>query len=461
MVQQTIPRPELPGRPRACVDTQTGDVIEARWVTHKDIDPDTNGHDPELFDTGIPRRLDNLVTALPGGRFYRRKIRAIIRRGGLRYLLAAGDIAKARGEDPAAYFATMTARKNWRGTIATLIRTGAHTRYIETDARPDDEYPDIVSPYRKPMAALAAGWITAALTANGPMASSDFAAKAKADGVYTSYGTFNSARKCAGVLTGKVGTNWWVWLPDQERPVNPDNRNYLDDPMVLAASDQLALDPALDSPGSAQLGPEVPTPGEVPTPSNYQPGFKYQGIEGSSIGAGNPGQPDQHYRRFAKSCTLAPALAEFNSVPRSSRLHRNQQPRHVSVPELDELLDAYHPAAYELGPCVLWTGAADRDGYGIFRAAGKKYQAGRWLWELRQGPIGRGLEMAHHTGCPHRNCILHVSPQTKRANLASRRKPGTRVDPAEAERARRDEIRRAKVNREHEEFMAGKRGGPR
>lgn len=205
---------------------------------------------------------------------------------------------------------------------------------------------------------------------------------------------------------------------------------------------------------------KFPTPGEVPTPFNSQSDFNSQGIEGSSIGVGNP-EPDQHYRRFAKSCTLAPALAEFNCAPKASRLRKT--PGHVSATGLDELLDAYDQDADELGPCVLWTGALDRDGYAVFRAAGKKYQAGRWLWEMRQGPIGRGLEMAHHASCPHRHCILHVSPQTKRKNLASRRPPGTRVPPAEAERARQDEIRRARVEREHQAFMTGERslGGPR
>src|ERR1700722_5472413 len=100
MVQRKIqPAPDLPWRPERWRDTETGEVFTARWVTHKDINPDANAYDTGLFDTGIPHQLDALIT----GKRYRRKFQAIIARRGLRYLLAAADIAREQ-ENPAAYF---------------------------------------------------------------------------------------------------------------------------------------------------------------------------------------------------------------------------------------------------------------------------------------------------------------------------------------------------------------------
>jgi len=68
------------------------------------------------------------------------------------------------------------------------------------------------------MRSASAAWMVAALTANGPMPSSDFSAKAAADGQYFSKNTFDRARKLASIQTGRVGRYWWVWLPGQERP---------------------------------------------------------------------------------------------------------------------------------------------------------------------------------------------------------------------------------------------------
>jgi hypothetical protein len=424
---------DLPWWPRRCRDTETGEVYEPRWITHKDLNPDANEFDAGLFDVGVPYQIDDLIT----GKRYRRKIQAIIRRGGLRYLLAAAEIARA-AETPAAYFATMTAKKNWPGTKATIIRTGAHSKYAELD----EDYE--VSPgspyYRQSFTILAAEWIVAALTANGPMRSSDFSAKAKADGIYRSEGTFSGARKLAGVQTGRAGGQcWWVWLPGQERPVDhpdgPDGRC-----------------------GGGELAAESPAPPGVgldrPISSNSQREFNSQGIEGLSIGVGIPGDvpplvDPEHYPRFARSCVLSSTQAEFDAVPASRRLHKKLW-QHVSPRELDELLDAFDPAADELGPCALWTGTTDKDGYAVFKAGGRQYRAHRWLWTLRHGPIAPGLEIAHHTACPHRKCVIHVTPETKKKNLAERRKPRPRGQA----QARRDEIRAARFREEQREYWS-------
>jgi len=162
---------------------------------------------------------------------------------------------------------------------------------------------------------------------------------------------------------------------------------------------------------------------------------------------------DAHYSRFTRSCVLATVQAEFNAVPSARRI--SKEPRHISPRELDELLGDFGQG--EPGPCVLWTGTTDKDGYAVFKADGRQYRAHRWLWVLHHGPVKSGLEMAHDPSCPNRHCVIHVSPQTKAKNLADRRKPGTAAGELEASRRRRDEIRRAKVEREHIEFMYGKR----
>jgi hypothetical protein len=66
------------------------EVFDPRWVTHKDVNPDANAYDAGLFDAlvvpfldtpppaGVPYQIDDLIT----GKRYRRKFRAIIRRGG-------------------------------------------------------------------------------------------------------------------------------------------------------------------------------------------------------------------------------------------------------------------------------------------------------------------------------------------------------------------------------------------
>jgi hypothetical protein len=425
----------LPG-PNRVINTETGEIYEPRWITHKDLNPDTNEYDAGLFDTGIPRQFDDLIT----DKMYRRKIQAIIRRGRLRYLLAAADIARG-GENPAAYFATMTAKKNWPGTKAAIIRTRAHLRYAELD----EDYE--VSPgspyYRRSFTTLATEWIIAALTANGPMRSSDFLAKAKADGMYRSEGTFSGARKLAGVQTGRAGgAGWWVWLPGQDRPVDhpdgPDGRY-----------------------GGGELAAEgLTSSGDRPTPSNSQCESNSQGIEGLSIGVGIPGgdrpTPDpnrEHYPRFARSCILSSTQAEFNAVPEAKRRQKDQRPRPVTPRELDELLDAFDPASDDPGDCVLWTGATDKDEYAIFKAGGKQYRAHRWLWMLHHGPIAAGLEMAHHASCP-RHCVIHVTPETKKKNLAERRKPRSRRQAQADAQAHRDETRAARFRREQAEYWS-------
>jgi hypothetical protein len=266
------------------------------------------------------------------------------------------------------------------------------------------------------------------------MRSADLSAKAKADGAYSSRNTFDRARKLAGVQTGRAGgKGWWVWLPGQDRPAE-SQRDYLGDEEA-----------------------DRPTPVHLPQHPMSPP------IDVISIGVGNPGDrptpdPDmrEHYPRFARSCVLASDVAKFNAVPPSKRLHQNQKPPHLLPLDLDDILDDFDPAE-DPGDCVLWTGTIDKDEYGVFRAGGKQYRAHRWLWTLRHGSIPPGLEMAHHSGCPHRHCVVHVTPETKKKNLAERRKPVAPIQreaEREASRQRRDDIRAARFREEQRAYWS-------
>jgi len=63
-----------------------------------------------------------------------------------------------------------------------------------------------------------------------------------------------------------------------------------------------------------------------------------------------------------------------------------------------------HRSKPELGPCWLWAGEIDKDGYGRFPAPmGKYILAHRAAWEFGVGPIPDGLRVLH--SCDVRNCV--------------------------------------------------------
>jgi hypothetical protein len=83
-----------------------------------------------------------------------------------------------------------------------------------------------------------------------------------------------------------------------------------------------------------------------------------------------------------------------------------------------------------LGPCIVWGGALDTQGYGAFRDATRRLRgAHRWLHERMHGPIPAGLDV-HHVchdravcaperacECPHRACVVHTELRTRRDNI--------------------------------------------
>ena len=73
----------------------------------------------------------------------------------------------------------------------------------------------------------------------------------------------------------------------------------------------------------------------------------------------------------------------------------------------------------ELGPCWIWTGRLQRDGYGRIRVGGRNSStvpAHRAGYELIKGSILHGLEPDHL--CHNRACVrwTHLEPVTHRIN---------------------------------------------
>jgi hypothetical protein len=70
-----------------------------------------------------------------------------------------------------------------------------------------------------------------------------------------------------------------------------------------------------------------------------------------------------------------------------------------------------------LGPCELWPGSPNHDGYGVVQVHGVKHLVHRWLYEQRHGPIAP-LELDHL--CRVRLCAAdaHLEPVTHAENMA-------------------------------------------
>ncbi|MEV7011783.1 HNH endonuclease signature motif containing protein [Streptosporangium sp. NPDC051022] len=83
----------------------------------------------------------------------------------------------------------------------------------------------------------------------------------------------------------------------------------------------------------------------------------------------------------------------------------------------------------ELGPCWLWTGDTNDQGYGYIIIGGKKISVARYVYERAHGPLPDGYEPDHMChdpsvcppgpACPHRTCcnIAHLEGVTHRENV--------------------------------------------
>lgn len=72
--------------------------------------------------------------------------------------------------------------------------------------------------------------------------------------------------------------------------------------------------------------------------------------------------------------------------------------------------------------CWLFTGKLDKDGYGIMhnRSGGSDYKTHRLSWQLNNGEIPAGMEIAHH--CDVRCCVnpSHLYVATHKQNIEDR-----------------------------------------
>lgn len=75
-----------------------------------------------------------------------------------------------------------------------------------------------------------------------------------------------------------------------------------------------------------------------------------------------------------------------------------------------------HSMPVPFSGCTIWTGAADKQGYGRINIGGKAKLSHRVSYELEFGEIPKGLEMDHLCRTP--SCInpLHLEPVTRKVN---------------------------------------------
>jgi len=87
------------------------------------------------------------------------------------------------------------------------------------------------------------------------------------------------------------------------------------------------------------------------------------------------------------------------------------------------------------GECWLWTGAKDRDGYGVISVDGRTRAAHRVGFELFRRPLPPGSCLMH--SCDRPSCVnpAHLSIGTKRSNAADMTAKGRRASKLTLEQA--------------------------
>lgn len=79
--------------------------------------------------------------------------------------------------------------------------------------------------------------------------------------------------------------------------------------------------------------------------------------------------------------------------------------------------------------CWEWTGALDKDGYGVHFWTGKTWmRPHRWAYEYFVGPVPDGLILGHRASCHNRRCVNyeHLSPITPLENVLMDDTPAAR-----------------------------------
>jgi DNA-directed RNA polymerase specialized sigma24 family protein len=124
------------------------------------------------------------------------------------------------------------------------------------------------------------------------------------------------------------------------------------------------------------------------------------------------------------------------------------------------------------GPCQLWQGRHNSDGYGEVTDGRRWRKAHRVAWELTHGPIPPGMCVCHRCdtrlcchaecdvpGCPHTkdapDCQSHLFLGTNADNIADREAKGRGTQAIEAMRQRRTKLTPAQVTGIRERHQAG------
>ncbi len=93
-------------------------------------------------------------------------------------------------------------------------------------------------------------------------------------------------------------------------------------------------------------------------------------------------------------------------------------PKRNSIDALYRNIDRVLPPPGFLGPCWIWRGQLDEDGYGILSFKGESWRAHVFFYIKKVGPVLPGLEIDHR--CKVRACVqpLHLEAVTRQENMA-------------------------------------------
>lgn len=107
--------------------------------------------------------------------------------------------------------------------------------------------------------------------------------------------------------------------------------------------------------------------------------------------------------RSSPRCRTCQRYFRRHGVERPAKLiERERSTARAADPQA--VLQRFAAKVEVTGGCWLWIGARTRTGYGNFNAgAGRTVLAHRFAYEVRFGPIGRGLVVDHL--CSHPSCV--------------------------------------------------------